>query len=103
MAVSTLLDIPEYYYFESLNDYIGSLNGFNFKIATQTETINEVDSKLLRVYLYHGNRCFELSTPYVQKDFEHSSKGLSALAEWIETEYQKHTQTEYYKKFTIYE
>lgn len=102
MAVSELLDIPEYYYFESLNDYIGSLNGFNFKITTQIETINEVDSKLLRVYLYHGNQCFELSTPYVRKDFEHSSEGLSALAEWIEAEYQKHTQTEYYKKFTLY-
>lgn len=89
MSASKVFDIPKYYYFEAGNNYIGSLNGMNFKIDNTEELV---------VYLYYGVKCFELSTPYIQKSFLKSEEGYAELVSWLECEYQKHTETEQFSE-----
>jgi hypothetical protein len=79
--------MPEYYYFEAGNGYIGSLNGMNFKIA---------NGEKLDVYLYHGSKSFDKSEPYLQKDFEKTADGYANLISWLEDEYLKHKESEFY-------
>lgn len=89
MSISKIFDIPKYYYFEAGNQYIGSLNGFNFKIETGTD---------LNVYVYHGVKCFTLSEPYLKETFQNSESGYNNLIHWLEDAYLQHQQTEYYTK-----
>jgi hypothetical protein len=89
MSASKVFDIPRYYYFEAGNNYLGSLNGMNFKIDNTDELV---------VYLYYGIKAFELSTPYMQKSFPKSEDGYAELISWLESEYQKHSQTEHFTK-----
>lgn len=79
--------MPQYYYFEAGNGYIGSLHGMNFKIE---------NGEKLNVYLYHGSKSFAVSEPYLQQDFEKSEDGYTNLIAWLEDEYLKHTQTNFY-------
>ena len=85
--MSLNFDIPQYYYFQAVNDYLGSRNGLNFKITC---------SDSLNIELYHGTKCYELSKPYLQETFEKSSKGYSSLLEWLESKYLEHQNTEFY-------
>lgn len=87
MSTSKIFDIPQYYYFEAGNDYIGSLNGMNFKIDNGDN---------LTVSLYHGVKCFELSEVYQQETFDKNDKGYSNLITWLENEYLKHKQSKFY-------
>lgn len=89
MSISKIFDIPKYYYFEAGNDYIGSLNGFNFKIQTGED---------LTVYAYHGAKCFDLSEPYLKETFQKSESEYNNLVKWLENAYSQHKQTEYYTK-----
>ncbi|MCC8070096.1 MAG: hypothetical protein LIO71_10165 [Ruminococcus sp.] len=87
MSISNIFDIPQYYYFEAGNDYVGSLNGLNFKIK---------HSDVLTIYLYHGAKSYELSEPYAKETFSNDVQGYSELVQWLESEYLTHKQTEFY-------
>lgn len=89
MSVSKIFDIPQYYYFEAGNDYVGSLNGLNFKIKY---------GENLTICLYHGVKCYELSKPYLQETFSKDAQGYSKLVEWLECKYIEHQQTEFYSQ-----
>jgi hypothetical protein len=87
VSASKVFDIPPYYYFKSRNDYIGSLHGMNFRIASGDR---------LTVYLYYGTKSFELSEPYSQNDFDNTSEGYSKLITWLEDEYARHKLSPHY-------
>jgi len=87
MSVSNIFDMPQYYYFEAGNNYVGSLNGMNFKIDNGED---------LKVYLYHYVKCFELCEPYLQKTFVKNEQGYTQLIKWLEEAYLEHQKTEFY-------
>lgn len=88
MSASKIFDIPEYYYFKAGNDYIGSLNGLNFKITSGENLV---------VYVYYGVKCFELSEISQQQSFSQTKDGYKDLISWLEDVYLKHKETPLFK------
>lgn len=88
MSVSKIFDLPQYYYFEAGNNYLGSLNGLNFKIDSNEN---------LEIYLYYGIKCFELSETFKHKTFPNDKDGYADLISWLENEYLQHKNTSHYK------
>ena len=89
MSVSKIFDMPKFYYFEAGNNYVGSLNGMSFKIE---------NTESLKVYTYHGTKCFELSEPFQEETFPKSENGYTELINWLENTYLEHTKTEFFNK-----
>jgi hypothetical protein len=87
MSEQKNFDVPKYYYFQAGNDYLGSLNGLNFKIVLHDE---------FTVYTYHGSKCFELSEVFQQENFPNSEEGYTSMMSWLENTYLEHRNSQYY-------
>lgn len=80
MSASEIFDIPQYYYFEAGNEYLGSLKGLNFKIGNGEDLV---------CYVYYGMKCFQLSEPVQEKKFPKTEQGYKDLISWLEDVYLK--------------
>ena len=77
-SVSKVFDIPKFYYFDSGNDYSGSLGDFSYKIITADE---------LTCKTWHGKLCSMKADIENEKTFERSEEGFAALIAWLEEMY----------------
>lgn len=82
-SVSDLFDIPKFYYFDSGNDYSGSLDDFAYKITT---------GETLKVKTWHGRLCSDKAEIEHEKEFERSQEGFDAMIKWLEDTYNGKTE-----------
>lgn len=78
-SVSTIFDIPKFYYFDSGNDYSGSLDEFSYKIFT---------GDTLKIQTWHGRLCSTKANIENEKEFERSQEGFDAMIKWLEEIYK---------------
>lgn len=78
-SVSEIFDIPKFYYFDSGNDYSGSLDDFSFKIFTKDK---------LKALTWHGKLCCEKADIENEKEFERTQEGFDSMIKWIEEMYK---------------
>ena len=81
-SVSTLFDIPKFYYFDSGNDYSGSLGDFAYKVYT---------GETLRVLTWHGRLCSDKADIEHEKEFDRTQEGFDAMIAWLESVYSSAT------------
>ncbi|MDE6501835.1 MAG: hypothetical protein K2K02_01130 [Ruminococcus sp.] len=79
-SASEIFEIPKFYYFESGNDYSGSMGDFTYKI---------VNSNCLKCLTWHGKLCSMKATIENEKEFEKTQKGFEELIEWLESKYRE--------------
>jgi hypothetical protein len=77
-SVSEIFDIPKFYYFDSGNDYSGSVDDFAYKIFT---------GETLRVLTWHGRLCSDKAEIENEKEFDRSQEGFDAMIKWLEDVY----------------
>ncbi|MCR5708329.1 MAG: hypothetical protein K6G82_08655 [Ruminococcus sp.] len=82
-SVSTLFDIPKFYYFDSGNDYSGSLGDFAYKVYT---------GETLRVLTWHGRLCSDKADIEHEKEFDRTQEGFDAMIKWLEDTYNGKTE-----------
>ena len=78
------IKIPEYEYFQMGGHYSGSKRGmnfddFNFHIVPKDE---------IKVDVWYGVKCYDLSEMVDGKIFEQSNDGYHQMLDWIEEQYQ---------------
>ena len=66
-SVSTIFDIPKFFYFDSGNDYSGSHGDFAYKIKT---------GDVLNCKTWHGRLCSMKAQIENEQDFERSEEGF---------------------------
>ncbi|MBO7395333.1 MAG: hypothetical protein J6U16_04350 [Ruminococcus sp.] len=81
-SVSTLFDIPKFYYFDSGNDYSGSLGDFAYKVCT---------GETLRIMTWHGRLCSDKADIEHEKEFDRTQEGFDAMIKWLEDAYNGKT------------
>lgn len=74
-SVSTIFDIPKFFYFDSGNDYSGSHGDFAYKIKT---------GDVLNCKTWHGRLCSMKAQIENEQDFERSEEGFAAMIKWLE-------------------
>lgn len=79
-SVSTIFEIPKFYYFDSGNDYSGSKDDFSFKIIT---------GEVFKALTWHGRLCSMKAEIENEKEFERSQEGFDAMIKWLEEMYNK--------------
>lgn len=79
-SVSSLFDIPKFYYFDSGNDYSGSLDNFAYKIFT---------GDTLKALTWHGRLCSDKAEIEHEKEFERTQEGFNELISWLEDVYNE--------------
>lgn len=79
-SVSTIFEIPKFYYFDSGNDYSGSKDDFSYKIVT---------SDNFKALTWHGRLCSMKAEIENEKEFERSQEGFDAMIKWLEEIYNK--------------
>lgn len=80
--VSKIFDIPQFYYFQSGNDFSGSKNQnqFNFKILYGKEE--------LTLKIWHGMTCSEKAEIEIEKKFPTKLTGFQEMIHFLEETYQ---------------
>ena len=79
-SVSKIFDIPKFYYFDSGNNYSGSLGDFSYKIIT---------AENFTCMTWHGKLCSMKAEIENQQNFERSQQGFDKMIEWLEEMYAK--------------
>lgn len=82
-SVSKLFDIPKFYYFDSGNDYSGSLDSFAYKIYT---------GETLKALTWHGKLCSDKAEIEHEKEFERTQEGFDAMIQWLEDTYNEKSE-----------
>ena len=77
-SVSRIFEIPKFYYFESKNDYSGSVGDFAYKIKY---------GEKLTALAWHGRLCSEKANIEHEKEFELSQEGFDEMVKWLEKIY----------------
>ncbi|MCM1506707.1 MAG: hypothetical protein NC177_06185 [Ruminococcus flavefaciens] len=77
-SVSEIFEIPKFYYFQSGNDYSGSMGDFAYKIK---------NGEKLKCLTWHGRLCSMKATIENEKDFEKTQEGFESLIKWLEEKY----------------
>lgn len=78
-SVSSVFEIPKFYYFESGNDYSGSKGDFSYKI---------INGKCMKCLTWHGKLCSMKATIENEKEFERTPEGFSEMIKWLESMYK---------------
>lgn len=79
-SVSEIFDIPKFYYFDSGNDYSGSMGDFSYKIIT---------AEKFTAMTWHGRLCSMKAVIENKQEFERTQEGFSAMIKWIEEKYSE--------------
>lgn len=79
-SVSTVFEIPKFYYFDSGNNYSGSKDDFAYKIIT---------GESLKAMTWHGRLCSMKAQIEHEQEFERSEKGFAEMIKWIEDRYSE--------------
>ncbi len=77
-SVSTVFEIPKFYYFDSGNNYSGSKGDFAYKIIT---------GEKLEAMTWHGRLCSMKAQIEHRQEFERSETGFAEMIKWIEERY----------------
>lgn len=77
-SVSTIFEIPEFYYFQSGNEYSGSKGDFSYKIKNK-------DS--LKCLTWHGRLCSMKAVIENEREFDKTPEGFSEMIKWLESMY----------------
>ena len=80
MAKPNDFDIPRLYYFISKNIFTGSRKDLNFRIVPEEDE--------LRVTIWHGFICSELTEPEASADFPLSNEGHEQMLQWLAEQYE---------------
>lgn len=78
VSASKIFDIPKFYYFDSGNDYSGSLDDFSYKIITKEK---------MKAMTWHGRLCSEKAQIEHEEEFERTQSGFDAMIKWLEERY----------------
>lgn len=79
-SVSTVFEIPKFYYFDSGNNYSGSKGDFAYKIIT---------GEKLKAMTWHGRLCSMKAQIEHEQEFERSENGFAEMIKWIEYRYNE--------------
>ncbi len=79
-SVSSVFEIPKFYYFDCGNNYSGSKNDFSYKIIT---------SENLKAMTWHGRLCSMKAQVENEQEFERSEEGFSRMIKWLEERYSE--------------
>lgn len=79
-SVSKIFEIPKFYYFDSGNDYSGSLNDFSYKIITKEK---------FRALTWHDRFCSMKAKIENEQEFERTQQGFDEMIKWIEQKYSE--------------
>jgi len=79
-SASKIFEIPKFYYFESGNDYSGSMGDFAYKI---------INSNNLKCLTWHGKLCSMKAEIENEKEFEKTQEGFDELIKWLESKYSE--------------
>lgn len=79
-SVSEIFEIPKFYYFDSGNDYSGSLGDFSYKIITKD---------VFRAMTWHGRLCSMKAKIENEQEFERTQQGFDSMIKWIEEKYSE--------------
>lgn len=77
-SVSKIFEIPKFYYFDSGNDYSGSLGDFAYKVCTGEKLVCKT---------WHGRLCSEKAAIENQQEFDRTQEGFDAMIKWLESVY----------------
>ena len=78
-SVSTIFDIPKFYYFQSGNSYSGSHGNFTYKIENNGDN--------LKCLTWHGRLCSMKAEIENEKEFEFTQEGFDSMIKWLEEMY----------------
>lgn len=81
LSVSDIFDIPDFYYFDSGNDYSGSRGEFAYKIKTEKEKIT--------CMTWHGKKCSMKADIENTCEFTRSNEGFDEMIKWLEDRYKE--------------
>ena len=81
-SLSGYFDIPDVSLFLEGNTFTGSENTFNFRIEPSGDNI--------KVFVWYGMKCFELSEPVTTHESGKSAEGLAELIKCIDDDYVKY-------------
>ncbi len=79
-SVSSVFEIPKFYYFDCGNNYSGSKDDFSYKIVTGDN---------LKVMTWHGKSCSMKAKIENEHEFERSEEGFAEMIKWLEERYSK--------------
>lgn len=79
-SVSKIFEIPKFYYFDSGNDYSGSMGDFSYKIITKDN---------FRAMTWHGRLCSMKAEIENEQEFERSQHGFDSMIKWLEEKYSE--------------
>lgn len=79
-SVSTVFEIPKFYYFDSGNNYSGSKGDFAYKIIT---------GESLKAMTWHGRLCSMKAQIEHEQEFERSEEGFAEMIRWLEDRYSE--------------
>ncbi len=79
-SVSEIFEIPKFYYFDSGNDYSGSLGDFSYKIITKDK---------FKAMTWHGRLCSMKAQIENEQEFERTQQGFDSMIKWIEEKYSE--------------
>lgn len=80
MSVSEIFEIPKFFYFESGNDFSGSLKDFSYKIS---------NGEKLHIMTWHGRLCSMKAKIENEADFEKNEEGFAEMIKWLEERYKE--------------
>lgn len=79
-SASDIFEIPKFYYFDSGNDYSGSIGDFSYKIITEDK---------FKAMTWHGRLCSMKAEIENEQEFERSQNGFDSMIKWIEEKYSE--------------
>lgn len=79
-SVSSVFEIPKFYYFDCGNNYSGSKDDFSYKIITDDN---------LKAMTWHGKLCSMKAKIENEQEFERSEEGFAEMIKWLEERYSK--------------
>ena len=82
VSASEIFDIPKFYYFDSDNDYSGSMGDFSYKIIT---------SDCFECMTWHGRLCSMKAEIEHTEKFERSQEGFDSMIKWLEEKYSENS------------
>ena len=77
-SASTVFEIPNFYYFESENNYSGSKGNFAYKI--------EIGERF-RVMVWHGRLCSDKAKIEDEANFDFTQEGFEQMIKWLDNAY----------------
>lgn len=79
-SASEIFDLRNFYFYQAGNIFTGSLNGFNYKIVPDSDTLNAM--------IWHGELCSELAKMEQEKKFPLTQDGFGQMIVWLEDAYK---------------